>query len=129
MEIQFHNLDTARRVFAGARTIVLSRGCEEKHQLLGVFADALGIGSYFGYNWDALEDALKSLHGIQEIEVAIIHQAFPVLHDAVDHGIYLDVLRSVVQHWASFPEHKVVLIFDPDMRDAVNREFMRGLSM
>ena len=129
MEVEFQTHENANRIFSEARMIVLPNASASKREVLEAFAEGLGINSYFGYNWDALEDALKALNGIDQVRVTIIHPSFPVLRDELDQEIYFDVLDCISQHWSMFPEHRITLVFNPGDCYSVNKYIARRSSI
>jgi len=59
---------------------------------------------YFGFNWDALEDCLRDLDWIEQINVIVYHERLPALNQR-DMETYLDILRGTVAHWKQYEEH------------------------
>jgi hypothetical protein len=74
-------------------------GVRDKATLLQVVARALEFPSWFGANWDALEDCLTDLswHGADG-HVLLIEGATQVTAD--DLGVFRDVLESAASYWA-----------------------------
>lgn len=78
-----------------------------------VFADigrALEFPSWFGGNWDALEDSLSDLSWRQREGYVLIFRGYPA-GDAL--GILTDVLRSVAQYWAERGKPFFAVFIDP----------------
>ena len=94
-------------------------GIEEKSTLLEWFRVNLRLPSYFGANWDALEECLRDLSWIQEKKIVISHEDVPLRHDTRQKRTYLDILRDVARAWSNDPAHELVIAFDPMCREAV----------
>lgn len=70
----------------------------EKDVLLSSVAAALNFPSWFGRNWDALEDCLGDLSWSDAAgHVLIVEDA----KSGDELGIFIDVLRSSAEHWAA----------------------------
>jgi hypothetical protein len=67
-----------------------------KYDLLRALSTGLKFPSYFGYNWDALEECLNDLSWLGErTSVVIVHEHTP-LRRAEQRRIYCDILRRAV---------------------------------
>lgn len=67
-----------------------------KQDLLRALAAGLKFPSYFGYNWDALEECLNDLSWLgAAANVVLLHKHVP-LRDAEQRRIYCDILRRAV---------------------------------
>jgi RNAse (barnase) inhibitor barstar len=62
----------------GAFVVRIPAKARGKEKLLSVLAAKLRFPSYFGQNWDALEECLRDLSWLSEqMRVVIVHAAFP----------------------------------------------------
>jgi Barstar (barnase inhibitor) len=87
-------------------------GADSKEALLERLALALGFPSWFGGNWDALEDCLGDLGwrtGDGHVVVFSGHQDLP----ADDLGVLLDVLASSAAYWAERGRPFFAVFLDP----------------
>ncbi len=73
-------------------------GINRKRKLLAVYARQLRFPCYFGWNWDAFEDALRDLswlHGVQR--VIISHRDVPFGEAPEQQEIYVSILADRVE--------------------------------
>ncbi|HUI65932.1 MAG TPA: barstar family protein [Bacteroidota bacterium] len=83
--------------------IIRGRDCTTKADLLKEFARALDFPSYFGGNWDALEDCLTDLEWLSsESFVLVLTNADLILrNDPESWRTLASVLQSAAAHWAN----------------------------
>jgi len=80
-------------------TRVSLSGAVDKSELLARFARALRFPTWFGGNWDALEDCLTDLSWVEgEGHVLLMDGAARLQAD--DFGVLVDVLSSAARYWA-----------------------------
>lgn len=70
----------------------------------------LGFPAYFGNNWNALQDCLMDFHWTTVYNITIVHEELPSLK-AQSLDIYMQVLKDVLDGWASGEEHCFELVF------------------
>ncbi len=72
-------------------------GVSDKAGLLDVLHRALELGDWFGFNWDALEEALYGPEDRSAPERVVVITGFEAFrtHAPKDAAIVLDILRSV----------------------------------
>ncbi len=89
----------------------LPRGIRSKEKLFAIFADKLRFPRYFGRNWDALEECLRDLSWLPPNQpIAIVHEDLPFGAGGANRGVYLEVLRSVLNHWSGSGSRAVQII-------------------
>lgn len=77
-----------------ARIPAKARG---KEKLLSVLATKLRFPSYFGHNWDALEECLRDLSWLgDQRRVVIVHEAFPFSAAGDALATYQSILADAV---------------------------------
>jgi len=82
---------------AGALVVRIPAKARGKEKLLSVLAAKLRFPSYFGHNWDALEECLRDLSWLGEPQrVVIVHEAFPFSAAGEALAIYQGILAEAV---------------------------------
>lgn len=74
-------------------------GLSSKQELLATIASALRFPSYFGHNWDALDECLTDLSWLPAGDVLVIHRDLPLAMDSEACSIYLSILWDSAQRW------------------------------
>lgn len=97
-----YRADTAEGVLRAAKKLRVARidlaGARDKAALLQAVARALEFPSWFGANWDALEDCLTDLSWHKATgHVLLIEGAAQLPPD--DLGVFRDVLESAAAYW------------------------------
>lgn len=87
-----------------------------REELFGSIAKQLGFPSYFGMNWDALEECLRDLSWVEARKVVIWHDALPEALGEDELRIYLQVLSSCAKHWTPNKSHELTVIFPASMK-------------
>jgi len=79
-------------------------------------ASALDFPSWFGANWDALEDCLSDLSWRGREGYVLLLASYP---DGEALGALSDVLRSVAEYWASRGKPFFAVFLDPERKLAL----------
>ncbi|MFL6057240.1 MAG: barstar family protein [Actinoallomurus sp.] len=99
---------------AGWRVFWLDvRGVRDKQALLQRCAEELVLPSYFGRNWDALEECLRDLSWVPaNTGYLVIYDHWRELADAdpAAHRTLLDVFGAAVEHWRDTSTPMAVLL-------------------
>jgi hypothetical protein len=112
--------DSAEEARADSLAAIVPPGITNTQQLLKILFERLKLPSYFGFNWNALEECLRDFHWINEHNVILIHKDLPVLIHT-DTKIYLDVLDECVRHWRAKEGHNLEVIFPKAYRPEIER--------
>ena len=81
----------------GALVVRIPAKAKGKEKLLSVLAAKLRFPSYFGHNWDALEECLRDLSWLSEQpRVVIVHEAFPFSATSDSLATYQGILADAV---------------------------------
>ena len=81
----------------GALVVRIPAKAKGKENLLSVLAAKLRFPSYFGHNWDALEECLRDLSWLSEQpRVVIVHEAFPFSAAGDSLATYQSILADAV---------------------------------
>jgi len=116
-------LDATKRSRLQVTRIAL-QGVRDKSALLASVGRALRFPSWFGANWDALEDCLTDLSWIEAPGHVLLLQASAGLTQD-DFTVFADVLGSAARHWAARGKPFFAVFIDgpanlpPLMRDRV----------
>ncbi len=104
---------------AKTRIVRLPKGIRSKRILFKALAQRLQLPGWFGGNWDALEDSLRDLSWLPQGEaVAVVHEDLP-FGNGESRGIYLAILRSVVQHWREHGDRQFAVVFPSSVKSAL----------
>ncbi|BBE70532.1 barstar family protein [Oharaeibacter diazotrophicus] len=79
-------------------------GLASKHELLETLSEVAAFPGYFGRNWDALVDCLRDFGWIENRRVVLVHDDLPLRNDPAECRTYIDVLKGVLEDWATNPE-------------------------
>lgn len=78
----------------GALAVVVSGRLRRKADLLRALSKGLEFPSYFGWNWDALEECLRDLSWLGERQcIVLVHKHVPLSNEE-QRRIYLSILQS-----------------------------------
>lgn len=95
-----------------------------KRRVLAAYYGQLRLPDYFGWNWDAFEEALRDLSWLDGVRnVIIVHRDVPFASSVEQQEVYLSILRDRVknarQHGPQF-----TVIFPPRVRKTVMQRMM-----
>ncbi|MBW8906957.1 MAG: barstar family protein [Betaproteobacteria bacterium] len=82
-------------------------------ELFAAIAGTLGFPSWFGANWDALEDSLSDLSWRARDGYLLIFRGYPGGESCV---MLVDVLRSAAQYWAERGKPFFAVFIDPEKK-------------
>lgn len=104
------------------RVVRVPRKIHSKRTLLKSLAQRLQLPGWFGGNWDALEDSLRDLTWLPEEEsVAIVHEDLP-FGRGESRGIYLEILRSAMNHWREHGGRQFVVVLPSSAKSALSAD-------
>lgn len=89
-----------------------------KEKLLGVLARGLRFPSYFGWNWDALDECLRDLSWLGDMrKVTIVHDGRPFSPGGELFALYCDLLAEAVAAQQSATEpRELKVVFSSELR-------------
>ena len=80
-----------------------------RERLLAALARTLSFPSYFGGNWDALEECLRDLSWLEPWdELRIEHDSPPLADNPAQAAIYHAILTSAARHWSAHDPPRAV---------------------
>lgn len=80
---------------AEALVVHVPSAARGKEKVLGVLAKGLRFPSYFGWNWDALDECLRDLSWLGDVrKIAIVHDGLPFSPRAELFFLYRDLLAE-----------------------------------
>lgn len=95
-------------------------GLLRKRDLLRVLSQGLNFPSYFGWNWDALEECLRDLSWIEQPRrILLIHEGLPFQPDWENRATYLSILKDAIATWGPNQSHELIAIFPAHCRDEI----------
>lgn len=80
----------------GALIVDVPAAIETKQELIKHLCEHLSFPSYFGQNWDALDECLSDLSWIQHDQIVLRHHDIPMVGNDIDRAMYIDVLKSAM---------------------------------
>lgn len=105
---------------------VVPAGVKTARELCVVLGEGLAFPPYYGANFDAFWDSVRTLEGIDEKRVVILHEDFPAL-PRPDARSYVALLRDTVLFWRRRAQsHSVEAWFPLPARGKV-RAILRSL--
>jgi len=93
---RFH-FDKSDGLKPDGRRIEVPAGLAGKKELLDFLARAFPLPTYFGHNWDALEECLLELDWLAGPEVALVHHDIPLAAAPPDRLLYLRILAAAAE--------------------------------
>jgi hypothetical protein len=91
-------------------------------ELFSTFARDLSFPTYFGDNWDALNDMLRDLTWLEgEKPVVIMHDAVPFRDRLAVRKLYLRLMVQWIVWWNVHGTHRVHAVFRREHIDEVSR--------
>ncbi|GLY78226.1 barstar family protein [Actinoallomurus iriomotensis] len=91
-------------------------GVRDKRTLLTRCAEEFALPSYFGHNWDALQDSLRDLSWTPaNCGYLVVYDHWGELADAdpAAHRTLVDVFETAVAHWRDTATPMAVLLLSP----------------
>ncbi|MBA4016666.1 MAG: hypothetical protein C0483_05710 [Pirellula sp.] len=99
------------------RVPIAARG---KEKLLGVLAGSLRFPKYFGWNWDALEECLRDLSWLKEVnQVVIVHEGVPFSPRESQLRTYLEILADAMALRRAKPDDLQITVVFPTSAQAL----------
>jgi RNAse (barnase) inhibitor barstar len=98
--------------------ITIPAGIDRRDDLFDVLDRELQLPSYWGRNWDALDEVMSDLSWIKQRRVILVHEDVPKL-DVPAQRIYLDILCTAIDGWSSDPAHELDVVFPLELKDTV----------
>ncbi len=102
--------------------VEVPRNMDSKDPLLSFLAANLNFPSYFGMNWDALDECLSDLSWLNVDKVVLWHSDVPFFAGSQDRKSYLELLNSLCKEEL---RRKIEVIFPSDMKDEVESTLAR----
>lgn len=99
----FRFSDTPPRSDASTLVVRIGKHVSNKQALLAELARGLSLPSYFGHNWDALDECLRDLDGLPPSIGTIVlwHESLPLQQDRAEQLTYLRLLQDLLAAPAS----------------------------
>ena len=89
---------------------IVPAGIRLREKLFSILSKELKFPSYFGSNWDALNDCLCDFSWTDIFLITVIHHDIPAL--GTHHTrIYLETLACCVEAWKPGDDHQLRVVF------------------
>lgn len=104
----------------GAVVVRIPPAIRTKRALLAEFAQQLKLPTYFGWNWDALEDCLRDLSWLNDSRpVIILHDSVPLSRGRKNRRIYMRILAETAVFWRLSGQRDFTVVFPITSQQAV----------
>jgi RNAse (barnase) inhibitor barstar len=100
--------------------VIISEDIKTKKQLLDELKNKINFPSYFGDNWDALNDVLSDLNWIDKKDIYLFHKNLSHLGKD-DLRTYLEILINITEHWEQFTDHNFIVYFNKDEKSSIEK--------
>ncbi|MBQ7941480.1 MAG: barstar family protein [Muribaculaceae bacterium] len=100
------------------RYIANIKSIKNKTELFEELSTKLHLPSYFGHNWDALNELFNDFHWIDEKEIIIIHEDVSSMNQN-DLEIYIKIISNSLISWQQDTKHIIKYIFKTKDKDLV----------
>lgn len=94
------------------------RSIKDKKTFMAYLKEKLLFPSYFGHNWDALDECLRDFHWIDNDTIELFHSSFPTL-SLKDLNIYIKILHRSILDWQRDGRHKLIVSIDESLMKEV----------
>jgi len=120
-------LETDKKSFIA----VMPKAIADKDELMHVYFDKLNLASYFGGNWDAMDEILVDFDWVNAEKIIIVHLDIPNL-TVEDQKMLIDVLSGAVKTMAEGPrkefqlptgKHTLQVIFPSNEKSKIEKLF------
>jgi Barstar (barnase inhibitor) len=109
----------------GRHAITIRVAPKEKMALLEDLHVGLRFPSYFGFNWDALDDCLRDFRWLSCAGVTLLHTELPRLTPEGGTREYIATLADAVRAWnARQGDFALRVVFPSNERDALERHIL-----
>jgi hypothetical protein len=106
---------------AGDFVLRLSAGIQDTPSLFSHYVEAGHFPTYFGHNWNALNDCLRDFSWIDQKRILIIHDDLPLSNNESELLTYLEILADAVDLWKRHEQHELLVVFPQEVEAAVAR--------
>ena len=96
-------------------------GITSEEKLHKVLQKALRFPSYYGHNWNALDEVINDLDWLPKESIVIKHGDLPLANDKKAMEIYLDILKNANMMWSQYSDRSLIIVFPASLKDIVLR--------
>ena len=97
---------------------IVPAGIRSVETLFSILSKELKFPSYFGRNWNALNDCLHDFSWTDIFQITVVHRDIPAL-GTDNTRIYLDVLADCVEVWKPGKDHQLRVVFPLSQKVAI----------
>ena len=100
---------------------VLPAQISSSAELLQQLSISLKLPTYFGFNWNALDECLQDFHWLPEKAILLFHCDLPSLPDK-DLMTYIDILSTTGNYWdGNNTKHTFTIVFPTKYESTIVR--------
>ena len=103
---------------------IVPAGIRSREKLFSILSKALKFPSYFGRNWDALNDCLRDFSWTDIFQITVIHRDIPAL-GTDGTRIYIETLADAIEDWKPGEDHQLSVVFPLSQKSCDFRGYFR----
>ena len=90
-----------------------------KQVLITMLDEQLNFPSYFGGNWDSLEECLRDLSWLPAGQVVLTHADVPLINEVANARTYLAILDGAIGKMSKSDDRTLYVIFPVKFREQI----------